>query len=203
MKKIILASKSFDRKEILERAGISFDILTININEKEYKKKILDPILLVKELAKAKAITAKELLLESNKDGIVISADTIVEFQGQIIGKAKNEEDAFKMIKTLRNQTHNLITGLAITEIGNEKVIVDYNTSKVCFSDLSDEEIHSYIKSGEWKGRAGSYSIRDKASLFIKYIHGSSSNVIGLPMHKVFEILKNDFNLNLLGLSSS
>ena len=199
MKKIILASKSFDRKEIFERARISFETLTIDINENEYKKKISDPILLVKELAKAKAIEAKKLLIDSKKDYIIISADTIVEFQGHIIGKANNEEDAFKMIKSLKNQTHNLITGLAITEIDSDKLIIDYETSKVCFSDLSDEEIHSYIKTGEWKGRAGSYSIRDKASLFIKYINGSSSNVIGLPMHKVFEILKNDFSLNLLG----
>jgi len=199
MKKIILASKSLDRKEIFERAGISFEILIIDVNEKEYKKKISDPILLVKELAKAKALEAKKLLLDCKKDLIIISADTIIEFQGQIIGKANNEEDAFKMIKSLKGQTHNLITGLAITEIRNEKVIVDYETSEVCFSDLSEEEIHSYIKTGEWKGRAGSYSIRDKASLFVKYINGSSSNVIGLPMHKVFEILKNEFNLNLLG----
>jgi len=198
MKKIILASKSHDRKEILERAGIYFEILSINVKETEYKKKISDPILLVKELAKAKVIEAKKMINNRKKDIIIISADTLIEFQGQIIGKAKSEEEAYKMIKSLKNQTHNLITGLAITEIGNEKIVVDYDSSKVCFSDLSDEEIHSYIKTGEWKGRAGSYSIRDKASLFIKYIHGSSSNVIGLPMHKVFEILKDEFSLNLL-----
>jgi septum formation protein len=199
MKKIILASKSIDRKEILERAGISFNTLSINVNENEYKKKISDPILLVKELAKAKVMEAKKQVSDRKKDTIIISADTIVEFQGQILGKANSKEEAFTMIKSLKNQTHNLITGLAITEIGNEKLIVDYESSKVCFSDLSDEEIHFYINTGEWNGRAGSYSIRDKASLFIKYIHGSSSNVIGLPMHKVFEILKVEFNLNLLG----
>ena len=198
MKKIILASKSIDRKEILERAGILFEILTTDVNENEYKKKISDPILLVKELAKAKALEAKKQLLECSKDYIIISADTIIEFQGQIIGKASNEDEAFKMIKYLKNQTHNLLTGVAITESCSEKLIIDHETSKVCFSDLSDKEIHTYIKTGEWKGRAGSYSIRDKASLFVKYIDGSSSNVIGLPMHRVFEILKNDFNLNLL-----
>ncbi len=199
MKKIILASKSIDRKEMFERAGISFNTLSISVNENEYKKKISDPILLVKELAKAKVMEAKKQVGDRKKDTIIISADTIVEFQGQILGKANSKEEAFTMIKSLKNQTHNLITGLAITEIGNEKLIVDYESSKVCFSDLTDEEIHSYINSGEWNGRAGSYSIRDKASLFIKYIHGSSSNVIGLPMHKVFEILKVEFNLNLLG----
>ena len=198
MKKIILASKSIDRKEILERAGILFEILTTDVNENEYKKKISDPILLVKELAKAKAIEAKKQLLDCSKDYIIISADTIIEFQGQIIGKASNEDEAFIMIKYLKNQTHNLITGVAITESYSEKLIIEHEISKVCFSDLSDKEIHSYIKTGEWKGRAGSYSIRDKASLFVKYIDGSSSNVIGLPMHRVFEILKNDFNLNLL-----
>lgn len=198
MKKIILASKSLDRKQILERTGISFEILTPDVNENEYKKKISDPILLVKELAKAKALNAKKKLGDYKKDYIIISADSVVEFQGKIIGKANNELDAFKMLKILRDQTHNLITGVAITEIGSEKLIVDYEISKVCFSDLSDEEIHSYINTGEWKGRAGSYSIRDKASVFVKYINGSSSNVIGLPMHKVFKILKNDFSLNLL-----
>ena len=198
MKKIILASMSIDRKEILKRAGISFEIFAPDVNENEYKKKISDPILLVKELAKAKALNVKKKLSNGKKDLIIISADTIVEFQGKIIGKANNEEDAFIMIKFLKNQTHNLITGIAITEIGGEKLIVDYEIYKVCFSDLSDEEIHFYVKTGEWKGRAGSYSIRDKASLFVKYIDGSSSNVIGLPMHKVFEILKNDFNFDLL-----
>ena len=198
MKKIILASMSIDRKEILKRAGISFEIFAPDVNENEYKKKISDPILLVKELAKAKALNVKKKLSNGKKDLIIISADTIVEFQGKIIGKANNEEDAFIMLKFLKNQTHNLITGIAITEIGSEKLIVDYEISKVCFSDLSDEEIHSYINTGEWKGRAGSYSIRDKASIFVKYINGSSSNVIGLPMYKVFNILKNDFNFNLL-----
>lgn len=199
MKKIILASKSLDRKEIFERARIPFEILIIDVNENEYKKRIKDPILLVKELARAKVIEAKNILSDAKKEVILIAADTIVEFQGRIIGKAHNEDDAFKMVKSLKNQTHNLITGLAITEIGCKKLTMDYEISKVRFSDLSDEEIHSYIKSGEWKGRAGSYSIMDKASLFIKSINGSSSNVIGLPMHKVFKILKNDFDLNLLG----
>ena len=79
-------------------------------------------------------------------------------------------------------------------------MIIDYDCTEVKFLLLSDEEILDYIKSGEWKGRAGAYSIRERASLFIDSIDGSISNVIGLPMQKIYKILKNEFNLNLLGI---
>ena len=95
-------------------------------------------------------------------------------------------------------KSHKLITGIAITEIQNPKTIIKSDTTIVEFLQLSDEEIRQYIKSNEWKGRAGAYSIRDKASLFIRKINGSSSNVIGLPMHKLFEILRTEFGLNLI-----
>ncbi|MFX1258388.1 MAG: Maf family protein [Promethearchaeota archaeon] len=199
MKKIVLASKSIDRCEIFKRAKIPFEIIVSNIDEDAYKAKIEDPIELVKELAKAKALNVKDLLINQNKNSIIIAADTIVEINdGEIIGKAKDEEQAFQILKKLAGKIHNLITGFAITETNIPKIIVDYETTSVKFLNLSNEEIWDYIKSGEWKGRAGAYSIREKASLFIESIQGSSSNIIGLPMHKVYEILKNEFNLDLL-----
>lgn len=201
MKNIVLASKSIDRSEIFKRAKIPFEIIVSNINEDKYKLKISDPIKLVKELAKAKALNIKEILISENKDSIIIAADTIVEFNGEVIGKANDEEDAFQILKELVGNTHNLITGFAITETDNPKIIVDYESTSVKFLSLSDDNIWIYVKSGEWKGRAGAYSIRDKASLFIESIKGSSSNVIGLPMHKIYEILKNNFNLDLLQIN--
>ena len=149
-------------------------------------------------LAEEKAKAAKKSLLEKKIEGIVIAADTLVELNGQIIGKPLDEKDAFRILKLLINHAHNLITGIAITEISSPKMIKDYDSTKVEFLPLTDEEIRNYLKCGEWKGRAGAYSIRDRASLFIKSIEGSPSNVIGLPMHKIFEHLKQEFNLNLL-----
>ena len=197
MKKIILASKSSDRSELINRLNIPFEALNTNINESDYKERISEPIELVKELAKVKVLKAKEMLVNEEKGTVVIAADTIVELNGKIIGKAQNETEAFQMLKTLVNSSHNLITGIAITEIGDSKVVIDYDNTVVTLLDLSDDDIRNYIKSGEWKGRAGAYSSRDRASLFIKEIRGSPSNVIGLPMQKIFKILKTEFNLNL------
>ena len=197
MKKIILASKSNDRSELIKRLNIPFEALNTHINESDYKERISEPINLVKALAKAKALKAKEMLVNEEKGTVVIAADTIVELNGKIVGKAQNETEAFQMLKNLVNSSHNLITGIAITEIGDVKVVIDYDITVVTILDLSDDDIRDYIRIGEWKGRAGAYSSRDRASLFIKEIQGSPSNVIGLPMQKIFQILKAEFNLNL------
>jgi len=203
MKKIILASKSIDRCEILKRAKVPFETFITNINEDIYKVKISDAYNLVKELAKAKALLAKKNFLDDNLDAIIIAADTVVVLDGEIIGKAKNEEEAFNILKKLNGRTHELITGIAITETNNPKIIVDTVTTNVQFINLSDEELKLYIKNGEWKGRVGAYSIKDKASLFTKKINGSASNVIGLPMNKLFEILRKEFSFNLFQLEDS
>ncbi len=200
MKRIILASKSVDRYKILNRLNISFETLDTNMNESNYKDQYSDPIDLVKELAKAKALKAKELLRSEEIGTIIIAADTIVEFNGKIIGKAKNEIEAFQILKSLANRSHNLITGIALTGVGYPKIIVDYDITVVTFLDLSDNDIRNYLKSDEWKGRAGAYSIMDRASLFIKEIRGSPSNVIGLPMQMIYKILKSEFNMNLFEL---
>ena len=197
MTKIILASKSFDRKEIFKRAKVSVSILATNIDEEYYKSKFKDAYKLVQELAKQKALKAKELLNIKEKEAIIIAADTVVLFREQLIGKAKNKDQAFQILKRLQGESHNLITGVAVTHTSSSKLIIDYNSTLVEFSPLSNEEIRLYLKTDEWRGRAGAYSIMDKASIFIKSINGSPSNVIGLPMQKLYEILKREFNLNL------
>ncbi len=197
MFKIILASKSIDRSKIFNGLNIPFEILDTNINESDYKDRYSNSIDLVKELAKAKVLKAKELLKNEEIGTVIIAADTIVEFNGKIIGKAQNEGEAFQILKFLANRSHNLITGIALTSVDDPKIIVDHDITVVTFTELSEDDIRNYIKIEEWKGRAGAYSIRDRASLFIKEIRGSPSNVIGLPMHKIFKILKCEFNLNL------
>ena len=198
LKKIILASKSIDRSEIFKRAGIPFEIFITNINEEKIKTKFSNAVEAVQEIAKAKALSAKNNLLNKDYNAIIIAADTIVELNGEIIGKAQHEYEAFEMLRKMVARSHKLITGIAITEIKSPKIFIDSDTTIVEFLELSDEEIWRYIKSNEWKGRAGAYSIRDKATLFISKIIGSSSNVIGLPMHKLYEILKTEFGINLI-----
>ncbi|MFX1328375.1 MAG: Maf family protein [Promethearchaeota archaeon] len=200
MKKIILASKSIDRSAIFKRASIQFEIFVTNINEEKFKTQFSDPVELVKETAKEKALFAKNKLLKEDNDSIIIAADTLVEFNGEIIGKAHNNNEAFKILKKLIGKAHKLITGIAITAIKSPKIILDSDITIVEFLELSDDEIIEYIKTNEWKGRAGAYSINDRASLFINKINGSSSNVIGLPMQKIYTILKKEFGINLLQL---
>ena len=200
MRSIVLASKSLDRRKLFNLAKMEFEVLETNIDEEKFKSKINDPIQLVTLLAEEKLNYAKKILEQENKDAIIIAADTVVECNNEIIGKAKDENHAFEILKKLSDSTHNLITGFAITETNNPKLIVDYDITSVKFLDLSENDIREYIKSEEWKGRAGAYSIRERASLFIESVNGSISNVIGLPMQKIYVILKNEFSLNLLGI---
>ncbi|MFX0030099.1 MAG: Maf family protein [Candidatus Hermodarchaeota archaeon] len=193
-----MASKSPDRRELFKQARIPIEVLKPDVDEEQLKSKISDPVELVKEIAKAKAIFAKNKLHENNKKGIIIAADTVVELDGQIIGKAVDEQDAFSILKKIIGQTHNLLTGIAITDSDDSEIFIDYENTAVKFLNLSDDEIASYIKSGEWRGRAGAYAITEKASLFIEQIQGSFSNVVGLPLHKIFLILKNFFKFNML-----
>jgi septum formation protein len=201
LERIILASKSPDRKELFKQARIPIEVLKPDVDEEQLKKVIKNPIQLVMELARTKGLYVKKIVQRSKKEGIIIAADTVVELNGEIIGKAIDEQEAFINLKKLIGKTHNLITGIAITNSYESKVITDYETTAVKFVKLSDDEIKTYIKSGDWKGRAGAYAITEKASLFIEDIQGSPSNVIGLPMHKIFLILKNSFNFNLLEIN--
>ncbi len=197
MKNIILASKSIDRGKILHNALIPFDFLLTYVDEEKFKQEIVDPVDLVRKIAEAKVKNAKNIVINEKKDAIIIAADTMVEINGEIIGKAANVLEAFSTLKKLVGKTHSLLTGIAITETYNDKIIVDHDITKVTFLDLSDQDIKNYVKTGEWKGRAGAYSINDKASLIIESIHGSPTNVIGLPLYKIFSILKDEFDTNL------
>jgi len=200
MRRIVLASKSLDRRKLFNLAKINFEVLETNVDEEQFKTEINDPIQLVKKLAEEKVLFAKRKLSHESKDAVIVAADTVVEYNNEIIGKAKNENNAFEILKKLSGRTHNLITGFAITETNKPKLIVDYDITSVKFLKLSENDIREYIKSEEWKGRAGAYSIRERASLFIESVNGSISNVIGLPMQKIYIILKNEFSLNLLGI---
>ena len=171
MKHIILASASPRRKEILELADLKFDVMPSDAQETTTKTA---PNEVVMELA---SIKAKDIYKKSEKQSMVVGADTVVAYQGQILGKPADEADAKRMLTMLSGQTHEVYTGVCVIEDGKTKTF--YEETKVTFYEISDEQIDRYIKTGEPMDKAGSYGIQGKAAVFIKGIEGDYYNVVG------------------------
>lgn len=183
---VILASKSPRRKKLLKQLGIKFKSISTDINEE-----ILDaehPVETVKRLAKDKMTAA----LKKIKVGIIITADTIVVLDKEIIGKPNNEFEAKQILRKLSGKTHKVYTGFMIKNsvTGNEEL--NYEITDVTFNSLTDEMINDYIKTGSPMDKAGAYGIQDDfGAVFIKKINGCYYNVVGLPLSKFyFSLLK-------------
>lgn len=181
MRRFILASASPRRKEILENAGFTFDIIVSDADETVNES--LSPDKTVEELAKRKALS----VWEKNKDAVVFGCDTVVAIDGKILGKPKDDEDAFDMIKMLSGRVHNVSTGVCICD--ENKMVVFSNTTEVEFYSLSDETIRSYIATGEGKDKAGSYGIQGYGCVLIKEIKGDYFSVMGLPVSQSARVL--------------
>lgn len=179
MKHIILASASPRRKEILELADLKFDIMPSNAQEITTKTA---PNEVVMELA---SIKAKDIYEKSEKQSMIVGADTVVAYQGQILGKPTDEADAKRMLTMLSGQTHEVYTGVCVIE--DEKIKTFYEETKVTFYEISDEQIDRYIKTGEPMDKAGSYGIQGKAAVFIKWIEGDYYNVVGFPIARFLQ----------------
>jgi nucleoside triphosphate pyrophosphatase len=182
---IYLASKSPRRKELLKMIGISFRTIDIELDEKIRNSH--SPIKNVKRLANEKC----HLALEKIKEGIVISADTIVVVDGNIIGKPKNKSDAKKILERLSNRSHFVYTGFSLANKVNDKLINDYCKTKVFFKKLSPKEIKEYVDTGSPMDKAGAYGIQDDfGAVFVQKIIGSYYNVLGFPVSKIYDGLK-------------
>lgn len=181
---IYLASKSPRRKKLLKQLNIKFKTVDLHFHER-----IIDgenPIYLVKRLSIEKLNTA----LLKIKRGIIITADTIVVLDNQILGKPKNKLDAKRILKKLSGKTHIVYTGFTIYNSANNKVITDYEKTLVTFRKLSDIEIEDYIASGSPMDKAGAYGIQDDfGAVFVEKINGCYYNVVGLPLAKVYHSL--------------
>lgn len=190
MEKIILASNSPRRREILGEF-IDFEIITREINE--IKDDSFSPWATVMGLAFGKGIeVAKE-----NEESIVLSADTLVELDGKLMGKPKNRDEARGMIKSLSGKVHNVYTAYAIFKLSQGIKYVDYEKSSVKFYDLSHEEIENYLDTLEYEDKAGAYGIQDKGALFVEEIRGDFFNIVGLPIGKINRDLIRLFDFNL------
>lgn len=179
MKHIILASASPRRKEILELADLKFDVMPSDAQEITTKTA---PNEVVMELA---SIKAKDIYKKSEKQSMIVGADTVVAYQGQILGKPTDEADAKRMLTMLSGQTHEVYTGVCVIEDGKTKTF--YEETKVTFYEISDEQIDYYIKTGEPMDKAGSYGIQEKAAVFIKGIEGDYYNVVGFPIARFLQ----------------
>ncbi len=181
--RIILASKSPRRKEILESLGIEFEVITKNTDE---TSDITNPKELVKELSLRKGMA---VFNDANDgDTLVISSDTVVVLDNVILGKPKSEDDAKRMLTELSNREHCVVSG--ITLMYKDKVISDSEVTYVKFTKLSDEVINNYVATKEPMDKAGSYGIQGLASLMIEGIRGCYFNVVGFPIFRFAEMLK-------------
>lgn len=191
MKKIILASKSPRRKELLEKVGLKFEIKVSDFDESSVSK--LPPKELAEFLSKEKGkAVAKEF-----KNAVIISADTIVILDGEMIGKPTSEEDARKMLRKLSGRDHQVITGFTIIDSEFDVSITRSVESRVFFREISDDEIDAYVETGETLDKAGGYGIHEKAAVFLERVDGDYSNVVGLPILPVIEELKK-FGVNIV-----
>ncbi len=177
MKKIILASASPRRKELLETAGIEFEICVSDADESIPGG--TKPVDAAKMTATKKALA----VAESHKDDIVIGADTIVVANGKILGKPKDTADAEAMLRELSGIEHEVITGVCIVNDGKTNAFEQI--SKVKFYELTADEIKSYVATGEPMDKAGSYGIQGKGCVLVEKIEGDYFNIVGLPVAKV------------------
>lgn len=192
MDEIILASQSPRRKELLAQIGIKYKCMpatgeeTIDRQLAEEERFILLPQLL--------AVQKAEEIARQVKNKWILAADTIVECEGEILGKPKDKEDARRMLSMLSGREHRVHTGVCLLKQGLEeadsKKITFTETTKVFFYDISKEEIEVYMESCEPFDKAGAYGIQGKAAAFIRGIEGDYNNVVGLPLSRVYQELK-------------
>lgn len=181
--KLILASASPRRAEILRFVGWEFEKQTADVDEKTIDGE--KPADYVQRLALEKAIA----VAEKNADRLVLGADTTVVVGEEIIGKPRDFDEAGEMLRKLSGRWHEVLTGVALVQ--NEEARVCLQQTQVKFSELSDEEIEFLVEKGEPLDKAGAYAVQAQAALFIEKIEGDYWNVVGLPVNLVYKMLGN------------
>lgn len=181
--RIVLASGSPRRRELLGRMGYDFEVRTCDVDEN------LDgcPRDVVGVLAERKGRAAAALCHEGE---IVISADTLVSLDDRALGKPKSDAQAADMLRALSGRAHEVYTGLCVIDTASGNMSVDVECTRVIFRALSDEEIQAYVQSGEPRDKAGAYAIQGGAAAFVESFDGSYNNVIGLPTERLLTRLK-------------
>lgn len=189
--KLILASKSPRRKELLERMGLKdFKVAAPNVDESVEPG--LPPARMVEELSLRKARAAAH---RAGPNDLIIAADTVVALDGAVLGKPHSEDEAFTMLSALSGREHHVYTG--VTVLRGDEAVTQHEETAVTFRPLSPEEIRAYIATGEPMDKAGAYGIQGLGALLVSGIRGDYCNVVGLPVYRLGRILS-EFGVNLL-----
>ena len=186
--KYILASASPRRKEILESVGLKFEIIVADADETSDTR---DPVSLTKELAAKKGLAVMEGLLSDGRydaDTVIISADTVVVLDGEILGKPRDRADAERMLRMLSGRTHEVVSGVALTYGG--KTLTDASVTKVTFDTLDEEFLARYLDSAEPYDKAGAYAVQGVASVVVSKLEGCYFGVVGLPINCLVNLAK-------------
>ena len=194
--RLILASKSPRRREILQNLGLEFEIVTADTDE---SSDLTNPYALVELLAQRKGEAVYNALLERGEDlsnTVIISSDTVVSVNGEILGKPQDEADAKRMLRLLSGKAHEVVSGICL--IGRGCTGVAHEITQVEFDTLDEETIQSYIQKTNPYDKAGAYAIQGLASAYIKGIKGDYFNVVGFPVHRFHTLYRKIFKENLL-----
>ena len=185
MQRIILASGSPRRRQLLDQVGIPHEVIVSDADE------TIDgpPDTQVQRLALRKAYTVRDMVQD---EAIIIAADTLVYAGNKVLGKPGGPEDALKMLSCLSGRGHTVYTGVAILAVGNDMVIEKsfVESAQVYFRTLTDDEIWAYIKTGEPFDKAGAYGVQDKGALLVDRVEGDYFTVVGLPVARLAEVLR-------------
>ena len=189
MRRIILASASPRRRELLERAGVKFEVIPASGDENRTSD---DPKEAVAQLARDTAVSVKATVEDAEEGTVIIGSDTVVVFQNMILGKPHDQEDAADTLKKLQGNTHQVYTGVSVLEKKNGpwQEHAFYESTDVTFYPVSDEEIREYVATGEPMDKAGSYGIQGFFGIYVKGINGDYNNVVGLPAARLFYEMK-------------
>lgn len=187
MYQFILASESPRRRQLLQSAGFVFEVHPVKVSEIPDKNLNIDDQII--DIARRKAEAAFAALKPAKQqDFVLLAADTLVIFEGTPLGKPVNSQQAFDFLKLLSGKTHEVKTALVLVESRGGKKLSQIETSRVRFKNLSDDEIWTYIQSGEPMDKAGAYAIQGQGARFVEKLEGDFDNVVGLPV-KVLEAL--------------
>jgi septum formation protein len=184
VQRIVLGSASPRRAELLRNAGIDFHVIRADVNETAHSGELADPYVRRVAEAKARAVAARE------PECLVLAADTTVVIDGVMLGKPDNDDDAKRMLGLLSGRTHEVLTAVAVFRARMSKPLLEVERTVVEFAPLTEFEIDWYVATGEPRDKAGAYAIQGYASRFVTRIDGSYSNVVGLPIALVYEMLK-------------
>jgi septum formation protein len=183
MDTLILASKSPRRRHILEAVGIPFMACDVVVDERMISCRSIRAAVMGVSRKKAKAAG------EFYSRGLALGVDTVVLFHGKVLGKPEGEEEAYRYMKMLSGNTHQVLSGITLWDIGSDTLRSDCSLTDVRFVRLRETEIRRYLRAGEWHDKAGGYGIQGRAAFYVASIRGSYHNVMGLPLEKLYRLL--------------